>query len=121
MLLPMPLCLNLAVATGWISCLWDVSHLNVMVMSVQACKGRSIYAKLCEEQQLQLLGTKRLTVADEIRMHSETVCNCDHELCAKLCELCAKTVCCAETVQGCVPVDTSQQQQQKKAVCLLKL
>ena len=63
--LPMPLCLNLAVATGWISCLWDVSHLNVMVMSVQACKGRSIYAKLCEEQQLQLLGTKRLTVADE--------------------------------------------------------
>ena len=60
-------------------------------------------SELCEgaealEQQLRLLGTERLTVADEIRMHSETVCNGDHELCAKLCELCAKTVCCAEAV-----------------------
>ena len=50
-------------------------------MSVQACNGRSIYAELCEgaealEQQLQLLGTERLTVADGITMHSGTVCGC---------------------------------------------
>ena len=45
------------------------------------------------EQQLQLLGTERLTVADEITMHSETVCGC-----------------VPRKTKGCVP-------RKRKAVC----
>ena len=71
-------------------------------------------SELCEgaealEQQLRLLGTERLTVADEIRrMHSEAVCRQGE-----------KTVC------GCVPkrgdgcVPTKKNERKKEAVCRL--
>ena len=64
---------GLAVATGWIPCLWDVFNLNVMChVSAGMMNDRS---RLCEgaealEQQLRLLGTERLTVADEIRKNA---------------------------------------------------
>ena len=81
-----------------------------MVMSVQACNGRSIYAELCEgaealEQQLQLLGTERLTVADGITMHSGTVCGC-----------------VPRKTKGCVPIASycfiqKKKRKKKEAVC----
>ena len=117
MLLPMPLCLNLAVATGWISCLWDVSHLNIIFhVSAGMMRDRS---RLCEgaqalEQQLRLLGTERLTVADEIRMHSETVCGCVPRRRKRLCAYCF------------ILLHTKKKKKeeavcQKEAVCPLKL
>ena len=81
---------GLAVATGWISCLWDVSHLNVMchVSAGMRWPIDQSYAKKLRANGL---------CADEIRMHSCTKRGCvPKKLCAD--ELCANELCANEAV-----------------------